>query len=460
MSSLQNITIKKAALTPCKGSNPPKQSLDKSGNRRAFRIEEGIVTVDYFEDILSPNVTAYIKLNTTAGAYSTIPIRGFERLDLVLGTNYGDLSFDGESKTPPLYVAAVRDLIQDETSESFTLVCKTKECFNNEISRCGNRFEIQSISTHVRTILTDVLKVDSSRINEIEESSTTYGFMGNMKKPFQVLVWLAPKASTSSQSKSGTEGKGKGSKARGTAGFFFWETRDGFNFKSIESLLSAKANSKSADNKEIPKYTATSVTDREATDRQIIHYFIDKNTDVQKNLRTGLYNNLQYFFDPVDWQLDAIQYELKEEKENLNTSADFIPLPGEGDERELIDYSSRIMCRIGDTGMWDPAFAESKNSEMSTQGRDKSDMCKSFSRYNLLFTQSLNIVIPINPNLKAGDIIYVELPKADGTVGNVKKADAQQSSLYLIRSVRHHFEISGGTNTTSLNLIRDSYGIE
>ena len=54
----------------------------------------------------------------------------------------------------------------------------------------------------------------------------------------------------------------------------------------------------------------------------------------------------------------------------------------------------------------------------------------------------------------------IELPKADGTDKKLKKSDSKQSSPYLIRSVRHHFEISGGTNTTSLILVRDSYGIE
>ena len=462
MSSLQNITVKKAALTPCKGNEPPEGSLDRKGNPLAIRMEEGIVQVDYFEDILSPNLTVYVKVSTTAGTYSKIPIRGFERLDLNMGTDEGDLIFDEEvAGRPPLYVSAVRDLIQDERSEIFTLVCKTKECFDNEITRCGKRFKRAQISKHVEDILTEYLKVDQDRIAEVEKTATAYGFMGNNKKPFHTLVWLSPKAQPISGSGSGTSGSGNSAQARGTSGFFFFENYDGFNFRSIESMLSGKVSSTSADDKEIEKYTATSATDRETTNRQIIHYFVDKNTDLQKNLRIGLYNNLQYFFDPIDWSLDAIKYSLKDERDKLESSSDFIPLPGEGDEDPLTKFSSRIMCRIGDTGRWDPTFAAKDDGTPAVgQGRDTSDMSKSYSRYNLLLTQSLNIVIPINPNLRAGDIIMIELPKADGTDKKLKKSDSKQSSPYLIRSVRHHFEISGGTNTTSLNLVRDSYGIE
>lgn len=450
MSALQEITIKKAILTPCKGSEEKAKPADGIG------LERAVIRVDYFEDILSPNVTVYIKLNSSSNVYGQTPLRGFERLDLNIGTANGDLIFDEEEQRPPLYISAVKDLIQSEGNESMTLVCKTKECFDNEVSRCGKRFDRSTISEHIRDILTNTLKVKSDRIKEIEDSATPYGFMGNMKKPFHLCVWLAPKAQVGKQGTGGTSGKGKEAKARGTSGYFFYENYDGFHFRSIESMLSGKKSVKSADDKQIPQYTATGVADRNTTDRQIIHYFVDKNTDLQKNLRIGIYNNLQYFFDPINWQLDAIKFQLKDERDKLEKSADYIPLPGEGDDAPLINYSSRIMSRIGDTGMWDPDLPE----DPEPQGRDNSDMSKSFSRYNLLLTQSLNIVIPCNTMLRAGDLIHITLPATTPTEGTLKEADQAQGGNYLIRSLRHHFEIAGGVNTTSLNLVRDSYGTE
>ena len=453
MSALQEITIKKAILTPCKGSDEKAKPADGIG------LERAVIRVDYFEDILSPNITVYIKLNSSSNVYGQTPLRGFERLDLNIGTANGDLIFDEEEQRPPLYISAVKDLIQSEGNESMTLVCKTKECFDNEVSRCGKRFDRSTISEHIRDILTNTLKVKSDRIKEIEDCATSYSFMGNMKKPFHTLIWLSPKAAVAKQGTAGTSGKGKEAKAKGTSGYFFYENYDGFHFRSIESMLSGKKNVKSADDKVIPQYTATGVADRETTNRQIIHFFVDKNTDLQKNLRIGLYNNLQYFFDPINWQLDAIRFQLKDERNNLEKTAgesSYIPLPGEGDDAPLTNFSSRIMSRIGDTGMLDGSVSE----DTQSSGRDPSDMCKSFSRYNLLLTQSLNIVIPCNTALRAGDLIHITLPSSTPTEGNLKEADKAQGGNYLIRSLRHHFEIAGGTNTTSLNLIRDSYGTE
>ena len=82
-------------------------------------------------------------------------------------------------------------------------------------------------------------------------------------------------------------------------------------------------------------------------------------------------------------------------------------------------------------------------------------MAKSFSRYNLLFTQALNMNVPCNVKLKAGDIIYAQFPKMEA--GSSKEVDSEQSGNYLIKELRHHF--SPNEMLTSLRLVRDSYGL-
>ena len=52
------------------------------------------------------------------------------------------------------------------------------------------------------------------------------------------------------------------------------------------------------------------------------------------------------------------------------------------------------MMRMSDHGITEPF------GEMGETGRDHVDMAKSFARYNLLFTQALNILVPCNVNLK------------------------------------------------------------
>ena len=131
-------------------------------------------------------------------------------------------------------------------------------------------------------------------------------------------------------------------------------------------------------------------------------------------------------------------YNLKEE---LSTKL------GGNDLSVPIDNMSRQVVRTSDHGVTSLDVTK-------TSGRDEADMAKSFSRYNLLFTQALNILVPCNINLKVGDIIACEFPALKQ--GQSTEVDHEASGKYLIKELRHHFAIS--QSTTSLKLIRDSYG--
>ena len=109
-----------------------------------------------------------------------------------------------------------------------------------------------------------------------------------------------------------------------------------------------------------------------------------------------MYGNLTYFYNPLTWKADAYLFNLKDEiGENIKTVATMFPYH----KGIFLNSFSRVLVRIGDTGMWDPELTK-VDDEVVDSGRDSTDMAKSFSRYSLLFQQSLNIVIPCNIQTK------------------------------------------------------------
>ena len=112
--------------------------------------------------------------------------------------------------------------------------------------------------------------------------------------------------------------------------------------------------------------------------------------------------------------------------------------------------TSRIIVRTSDHGVL------GRTGELNDSGRDNADMAKSFSRYNLLFTQALNILVPCNLDLKVGNVIKCEFPRVQE--GQSREIDLSLSGYYIIKQVRHHIEV--GEVTSSLKLIRDSYGFK
>jgi len=407
-------------------------SLDKGTK---VDISNNIHSVDYYEDILSPCVTMTIAYSGTSSLYSELPIRGGEKVVLDITTPTGDFILDGDYG---MYVYKVSGYVSNGSQERFMLHLVSREGLTNETARVQKKYQKKTIDEHVKSILDDVLATDKYESSNIEKTSNSYSFIGNQKKPFHILTWLGPKGIPVSGG-SGTSGQ----QGKGVAGFLFYETKDGFNFKSVEKLVSNANTSKSS-----TVYTYNSAPQENTLESNftILNYNVEKNIDLMKALRVGMYANKTYFYDLYTNTLDVYGYYLKDEVSNKLGKEDSISVPP-GFESS----PSRILFRMSDRGTLDP------NEISGDSGRDNVDMAKSFSRYNLLFTQSLNMIVPCNVVLRAGEIIEAQFPAVDNSDLPADSLDAPQSGNYLIKELRHHF--AANEMVTSLKLVRDSYGL-
>ena len=408
-----------------------------------FSLAQQTLTIDYFEDIMSEGVTLKMFISSSESIVHGLKIRGGERVAISLKTGSGMFERDKEYS---FYVYKISGLQTTDTAESFTMHCVTQGSLVNELQRVSKRYD-GSIKTSVESILDDVLRLPNYDKKNIEQTANNYSFIGNNRNPLTVIRWLAPK-SVPTSSASGASGDENG-EAKGTAGFLFWENCDGYNFKSVSSLVSkTDIGVGSAENKSIPtyKYSGVMKTTNVENIFQIIKYDIEKNIDLRKALRLGAYSNVTEFFDLYTGRMDTYLYNLKEQMEDF-------PQLGTEDtiqvDKTYSENPSRIMVRMSDRGVLD------KDGVTADSGRDIADMAKASARYNILFSQAINITVPLNINLKAGDLINAVFPKIEAS--NMKKLDEDQSGRYLIQQVRHHFQKN--QNFSYLRLVRDSYGL-
>lgn len=432
-----------------------KATISSSSGGSSIDISNGITFFDYYEDILSPCVTGKIYVSFSGSVYNTIPIRGGEKVDLEVETESGTLKFTGDKA---LYVYKASDLLQEEGREFFTIHVCSREALTNETSRVQAKYGKSPINEHVKKILKDVLKTSKFKDGNIERTQNSYSFIGTTKKPFHIINWLCPKGIPVSGGASGSSGAGggggKGSggkgivekKARGTAGYLFYENQEGFNFRSIDSLVEktqSQSGSTSSEGFETYIYTQVVEAGSISSDFTIISYNFERNINLMKSLRTGMYSNETYFYDLYNDRVTNYTYSI--EKEIKNKLGKKVPFP-----KEFGNRPSRLLFRQSDRGIIG-------NDHEERNGREEADMAKSFARYNLLFSQALNIVVPCNVNLQVGQIIKIEFPSNDQSSSGYMEVDREISGLYVIREVCHHFET--GQNHSSLKLMRDSYGI-
>ena len=184
---------------------------------------------------------------------------------------------------------------------------------------------------------------------------------------------------------------------------------------------------------------------------QIINYITERNTDIRKALITGMYANQTQYYNVLTHEMTYYHYNLADEIEDRKLAGDpiDIKLPNVSKNGK---ETSRYMFRISDHGSL--GVGEDGLESSGGKNAERTDVAKSLARYNLLFTQSLNISIPMNVNMKVGDIIRCRFPRQNS--GEAKEQDGNLSGKYLIRALHHHVEPN--LNVTYLKLIRDSYG--
>ena len=196
------------------------QPLDEG--KELVDLTSNVLSVSYFENILEPAITMHIQLASSSSLLNLIPIRGGEKVNFEIEVGNDEFTLLEESA---MYVYMVSGLDATKMRETFTLHLASREYFTNETQRCYKKYEKETISTHVKDILTDKSQNGLGTDKEIfvEDTFTKYAFTANGRKPFGVLQWLGPKSISLAPGEKGNSGKDYSAKAKGIAGFLFFE---------------------------------------------------------------------------------------------------------------------------------------------------------------------------------------------------------------------------------------------
>ena len=306
--------------------------IESSESKETVDLRPGVQSVDYYEDIFSPTITAKVIVTETGnsvngkGTYQGLPLRGGERVSVKIianSPNNKDLDFSEKSKY--LYVSSISNVLNTNQSETFTLNLCSREAITNETARIPVKFPTSSpISASAEKIIKTYLQTGKSV--EVDQTMNKYGFIGNLRKPFTVLTWLASKGVPESEGKS-------------TAGYVFYETQSGYKFKSLDKLISA--NSKAT-------YIANDVVNdnKGVQDFTIVSFVIDKNQNLVEKLRLGAYSSMRSYFNPLSFSFTHPEKGVFNKSEHggseLGNSGLVLPAIGEHSDKTLADAPTRL----------------------------------------------------------------------------------------------------------------------
>ena len=451
-------------IDPAQAGNITKFKISSNLDENSIDLSASVVDYRYYESVLSNNVTATATIVETGfqtdgpddkagdapGTLDGLPIRGGERTDITVEDTYGnELKLDDG-----LYVNRVRDVDPGTQTDLYFLDFASREYFANEQTRVTKRYE-GNISQNIETILKDVLEVEGKI--DVDDTAEPYNFMGNDKKPFYVCTWLASKSIPQIKSEDGEPATG------GSAGYFFYQTREGFHFKSIDKIFQGEPTKKYIYNNN-PKLP-------EGYDAKVLTYDIESDIDLHEKLMLGTYNNRSIYFDFLAMNYVVQNYSLEPPEQsisptgtgNVETKDKITPAGKKIDKlvaKEFLKSPSRLMSHLLDVGTLPNGVSPEEQLEHWRENKDKPNfkavetMQASIMRYNQLFTIKTNITIPGDFSLKAGDIVQCDFPELSGSP--TKEINPESRGIYMISSVCH--KVTPGSSLTSLSLVRDSYG--
>ena len=430
-----------------KGSEPAevtKLTINGNGGSKAVDLRGGFVQLTYTESIMSDTITAsYVFIDSGASidgksVRDGLPLVGEEKVELAFEDN-------AENKIEvTLYVNQITPLDNKTQKSMLNISLVSKEFIMNEKSRVIARHD-GKISDTVKKIVEEIL--ESDKTVEVEPTVNELSYIPGIKKPFYAINNLCKKSVSAESQKLGS-----------TAGYFFYETSEGFFFKSIDGLLDQEPKAKTIYN-ETPDTAGGNMP--EGKDFKTLKYDKKDNVNVQEKMKMGALTTRQVIFDPFTCYYEVINPRTDDTEGDLKSAGrDGLPLSKtlrnkEFDKEGKNEDYTRTTYRLLDKGTLptgDTKQQIDKSAEENFKGADIEN--QAILRYNQFFSSQADIVIPGNFALHAGDMIHLDVPGLSDN--RTETPDDQDGGLYIITDICH--TITAKSTFTRCNLSRDSIG--
>ena len=444
-----------------------------------------IATIEYSESITTPFLMATATLVDSAGLLNSLPIKGGETVVFKVLTNASE-----ELITYEMVIWTLQNRYVEQKKQVYTLGLISAEAITNEIAQVtvgttGNPYSIigNSIKTDLR----------SNKEFFGEDSLYEVKMLPGLNRPFDFFGKMCTKSvcphATYTSNGIPSENTTKTEEIKGSGGFFFWETRKGYHFFAIDTLLadeespfnSDQLNRKAWGSKPDEPYTERPANVGDGGDDRftIKRALFTTEVNLMDTLRRGKLSTKVAFYNHSTGGYSEYTYRLAENYNNMahlgGQTDRTTKLPIGLDSKDLGDFPSRTLSVYIDHETWynEPGVASPEPEDGAENPTPYADWQKyytvqSLSRYQLLQNQACTVVIPGNAEMIAGDLINIRLinKMPDELVENADGSgpyDPESSGEYLISEVTHSYDPTMGNNGmfyTTLRLMRDSYGMK
>ena len=403
-------------------------------------LKASIMGLTIFEGIDQLTVTGTMTIQDAFNLASFGPIIGQEYLRLKIATpnlKGGENTIDYSSK--PFVVTSIDDRVDIGNGvQATTLTFCSREFVINQRARV-RRTLVGSYSDIVQTMVETDL--DSDKKLYSEPSADKKKIIAPNVKPLDVID-IATKNAVSEKFNQST--------------YFFWESTSGFNFRTlgnmyaqtpVMSYLSSTAGTRTKDG----------VRDILAELSAIESYRITGSPDTVWNYATGIFSSELIVHDIISKSYQKHIYNYSDnfsEEQHLGTK----PLAtNDPDGISVSSFPSKQYLKptvgVGTDQSFNDEFYQ------YSYGSNKLELMQARNSQLSMMESALQLSIDVvgTTIVKAGDIVKITIPSVSAVKTTKNETqDMLYNGNFLIRSLRHDFDISNSKHRMSMNVTKDA----
>ncbi len=388
-------------------------------------VRNQVIQLRIFEDIFSPFITGAIVLKESFDLQTLLPLIGEEYIELKVSTPTLDKPISGL-----FHIYKMNDKINvGDRAVGYELNFISAEALIDSNKRISKVFS-GKISDIVGTFVKDKIDgIESTKKFNIENTRNTIKYVSPYWTPVQNLTFLSDNSISENQSPS----------------FLFFENRDGFNFKSLDTLYKSSSYLQFV----MDKYSRDSFPQGGNTLNIMEDYkrigeidFIES-YDYMDRLSGGMYTSKLISYDSTKKTYTVKNFDIKKKFAKQNHLNEY-PL-----------FSEKAIGRSNAKHILFPRAFETFTSFGDTTNARVVQERISFLK--MAEAQKINITVAGRCDYTVGQIAEVTLYKKQPMQKkdrNEDLIDTVNSGKYLVSAINHQISVDG--HTCYIELIKDS----
>jgi hypothetical protein len=388
-------------------------------------VRNQIIQLRIYEDIFSPFITGSLVLKESFDLQSLLPLIGEEFIEIKVSTPTLDKPISGL-----FHIYKMNDKVNlGDRAVGYELSFISAESLVDSNKKISKVFS-GKISDIVRAFVVDKIDgMESKKKFNVENTRNTIKYVSPYWGPIQNLTFLSENSISENQSPS----------------FLFYENRDGFNFRSIESLYKSKSFQQFI----MDKYSRDNFPQGGNALNILEDYkrvgeidFIES-YDYMDRLSGGMYNSKLISYDSTKKTYTVKNFDIKN-KFPRQTHLNPYPL-----------FSDKVVGRSNAKQILFPRAFETFTSFGDTT--NARILQERISFLKMAEAQKINITVAGRCDYTVGQVaeltLYKKQPMRKGD-RNEDLIDDVNSGKYLVSAINHQISVDG--HTCFIELIKDS----